>query len=50
MADGDAWDLDFVASPDDVFEARLAEQDMRRNALYEVYVSESRYASTRVEI
>jgi hypothetical protein len=38
------------ASPDDVFEARLAEQDRQRNALYEIYESGPRYASTCIDI
>jgi hypothetical protein len=50
MASDDEWNLDFVASPDDAFEARLAEQNMQRNALYEIYVSGSRYASTCIDI
>jgi hypothetical protein len=50
MASDDEWNLDFVASPDDIFEAHLAEQDMGRNALYEIYVSGSRYASTCIDI
>jgi hypothetical protein len=37
MANNDEWHLGFVASPDDVFEARLAEQEMQRNTLYEIY-------------
>jgi hypothetical protein len=50
MASGDEWDLDVIPTPDDILEARLAEQAMRRNALYEVYVSGSRHASTCIEI
>jgi hypothetical protein len=50
MADGDEWDMAVVATPDDIFVARLAEQAMRTNALYEVYVPGSRYASTCVDI
>jgi hypothetical protein len=50
MASDDEWNLDFVASPDEAFEARLAEQNMQRNALYEFYVSGCRYASTCIDI
>jgi hypothetical protein len=50
MANNDEWHLGFVASPDDVFEARLAEQDLQRNTLYEIYTSGSRYASTCIDI
>jgi hypothetical protein len=50
MASDDEWNLDFVASPDEAFEARLAEQNMQRNALYEIYVSGCRYASTCIDI
>jgi hypothetical protein len=39
MANNDKWDAAFVASPDDIFEARLAEQERQRNTLYEVYTS-----------
>jgi hypothetical protein len=49
MANNDEWSA-FVTSPDDVFEARLAEQEMQRNNLYEVYMSGSRYASTCIDI
>jgi hypothetical protein len=49
MASDDELNLDFVASPDDAFEERLAEQNMQRNALYEVYVSGSHYASTCID-
>jgi hypothetical protein len=37
------------ACPDDIFEARLAEQEMQRNTLYEIYTSGSRYASTCID-
>jgi hypothetical protein len=39
---------DYVASPDDVFEARLAAEEMQRISLYEMYTSGPRYASACV--
>jgi hypothetical protein len=51
MANHDDWvDADYVASPDDVFEARLAEREMQKNDLYEIYTSGSRYAVACVNI
>jgi hypothetical protein len=49
MANHDEWLADYVPAPDDIFEARLAEQEMQRNSLYEIYTSGSPYASTCVD-
>jgi hypothetical protein len=49
MVNNDEWSA-FVASPDDVFEARLAEREMQRNTLYEIYTSGSLYASTCIDM
>jgi hypothetical protein len=43
MANPDGWFGDYVASPDDVFEARLAAEEMQRNRLYEMYIAGPRY-------
>jgi hypothetical protein len=51
MADNGDWvDADYVASPDDVFEANLSERERRKNDLYEIYTSGHNYAAECVDI
>jgi hypothetical protein len=49
MANHDEWLADYVPSPDDIFEGRLAEEEMQRSNLYEIYTSGSRYASACID-
>jgi hypothetical protein len=49
MANHDEWLADYVPSPDDIFEARLAEEEMQRSNLYEIYTSGPRYASACID-
>jgi hypothetical protein len=45
MANPDEVFGDYVACPDDTFEAMLTAQETRKNDLYEIYTSGCRYAS-----
>jgi hypothetical protein len=50
MGDNGDWvDADYVAPPDDVFEASLAERERRKNDLYEIYTSGHNYAAECVD-
>jgi hypothetical protein len=49
MANPDGWFGDYVASPDDVFEARLAAEELQRNRLYEMYIAGPRYVRACVD-